>query len=169
VPSFELLVDDLSTTRDEALHSRTMTALGRLALFCLKRARHSSDLLVELERWTDVMTEVLRAPNGVAALSHVLSYILQVTQVSLASLRTFVARMGPAAEEAYMTGAQQLREQGRAEGRAETVTRLLRVKFGEVPADLVARLRPASVDELDRWIARILVAASIEELFAEDE
>ena len=32
-----------------------MTELGRLALFCLARARESDDFLAELGRWRDIL------------------------------------------------------------------------------------------------------------------
>jgi hypothetical protein len=47
------------------------------------------------------------------------------------------------------------------------LTRLLELKFGQLPTDVVARVRNASSHELDRWTDRILTAASIEELFGD--
>jgi len=45
---FEMVVDDLSAARNDELWARAMSALGRAALFCLKRARQSPDLVAEL-------------------------------------------------------------------------------------------------------------------------
>lgn len=65
LPDFTFLLDDLSSARAEDLHGRSMTTLGRLTLFCLKRARSSGDFLAELARWRDSLEDVLAAPNGV--------------------------------------------------------------------------------------------------------
>src|SRR5262249_34875798 len=39
VPRFAFLLDDISHESDEALRARSMTALGRLVLYCLRNAR----------------------------------------------------------------------------------------------------------------------------------
>lgn len=39
LPNLRFLLDDLATASSEELYSRTISALGRLALFCLQRAR----------------------------------------------------------------------------------------------------------------------------------
>ena len=76
-----------------------------------------------------------------------------------------------------MTTGQQLIQQGRAlgreeglqkglqKGRQETLRRLLVRRFGPLPADAVARLNAATVDELDGWLDRLLVARSLDEVF----
>src|SRR5262249_5265440 len=79
LPLFTFVLDDLSVARDDELRARAMSALGRVALFCLKRARGSDDMARELERWRDLLAEIVRAPNGVAALAAILSYILEAS------------------------------------------------------------------------------------------
>ncbi len=71
-----------------------------------------------------------------------------------------------------MTSAQQLMEQGRAmgivqgraEGRAELLLRLLGAKFGVLGDSTVARVRVASIEQLDRWAERVLTAQSLDEV-----
>jgi hypothetical protein len=80
-------------------------------------------------------------------------------------------RFGDKGREAFMlTGAEQLVERGRAEGRvegqAEFLLILLRVRFGEVTPDVVARVRSAEPAEFERWAARILTATDVAALFA---
>jgi len=58
------------------------------------------------------------------------------------------------------------REKGLEEGRKTLVERLLRTKFGEIPATVQARLDSASGSDLDRWGDRILTASKLEEVFA---
>jgi hypothetical protein len=168
LPSFTFLLDDLSTQAAEQLGSRAMTALGRLALMCLARARHSPDLLAELSRYAALVEQVLDAPNGVAAFAAVVSYILQVTDTPPQDLEGFVQQMGPKAVEAYMTGAQQLtaraRAEGRAEGQVELLLKLLSHRFGELSPEVEERVRKASAKQLDVWAERVLSAASLQEV-----
>ena len=93
--------------------------------------------------------------------------ILDVAELPKEELTTFFTELGPRTGEAFMTVGQILREEGRregrAEGRAEVLVRQLRVKFGEVPEEALARLRSASIDQLDSWAERVLTANSIEE------
>jgi hypothetical protein len=46
-------------------------------------------------------------------------------------------------------------------GVAQVVLSLLRLKFGEVDSDTVARVEGASVEELKAWAGRVLVATSL--------
>ncbi|MBZ0120170.1 MAG: DUF4351 domain-containing protein [Sandaracinaceae bacterium] len=48
----------------------------------------------------------------------------------------------------------------------ELVLKQLRVRFGELPEATIARVRVASVEELDRWAERVLTASSLEQVFA---
>jgi hypothetical protein len=177
LPSFEFLLDDVSEVEDEELRGRAITTLARIALFCLARARTSGDFLSELRRWSDALSELVEAPNGVAALSMVVSYILQVTDTPPEHLRSMLSQLGPKAEEASMTGEQMLiekyraewlaegRVEGRAEGRAEMLLRQLSVKFGPVSAEIEQRVRSADVAELDVWAERVLGAQAIDDVF----
>lgn len=56
-------------------------------------------------------------------------------------------------------------EQGIERGEATVVERLLRLKFGELPADVRARVAQAKSAELERWAERILCADSIALVF----
>ena len=56
-------------------------------------------------------------------------------------------------------------EKGRAEGKAELLLRLLRRKYGRVPAGVAKRLRGAASGDLDRWADRVMTAAGLEDVF----
>ncbi|MFS8068288.1 MAG: transposase, partial [Byssovorax sp.] len=72
--------------------------------------------------------------------------------------------------EEIMTAAERLRREGRQEGEArgqvlgkqEILLRLLRQRFGSVPATTVARVVKAGAAELDRWADRVLLAESLD-------
>jgi hypothetical protein len=79
-------------------------------------------------------------------------------------LHDLVARLGPEAEEAYVTTAEMLRTEGRAEGRTEALVQLLTLKFGPLPAATSAAVRAASIDQLETWTARVLTADTLDEV-----
>jgi len=55
----------------------------------------------------------------------------------------------------------------RAEGEAEVLLRQLRVRFGALPEDVMARLKAADAETLLRWSERILSASTLDAVFAE--
>ncbi|MCC6557532.1 MAG: DUF4351 domain-containing protein [Polyangiaceae bacterium] len=71
----------------------------------------------------------------------------------------------------YQEFEQKLRGEARSEGLHEGERRLLvrqlRARFGELPADAVARIEAAGVVELERWGERVLAAQTLAEVFAD--
>jgi hypothetical protein len=61
---------------------------------------------------------VALAPNGPSAIWALMRYILLVAEAEPEELHDFIRRFGPAAEEAFMTGAEILRKEGEARGEA---------------------------------------------------
>ncbi|MDE0221894.1 MAG: DUF4351 domain-containing protein, partial [Spirochaetaceae bacterium] len=55
--------------------------------------------------------------------------------------------------------------QGRAEGKAETLLRLLQRRFGPVPESARARVAVGSAAEIDVWFDALLDAQSLTEVF----
>ncbi len=174
LPRLRFLLDDLSASSDTELRARAMEASAKLVLLSLKHARDRPDELEErVAEWIDLVGDVLAAPHGLQALATVMRYILEVGGPTvLEHLRErFVPVLGPRAEEAMITAAQVLREEGRQEGRQEgqrdLLTRLLIVRFGGVPAWATAKVQAADAGSLGRWAERVVLAAQIEDVFAE--
>ena len=71
---------------------------------------------------------------------------------------------GAGKAEGMAEGEAKGRAEGKAEGKAELLAKLMRLKFGPLPARVRERLRRASAEELDRWAERILTAASIDDV-----
>jgi hypothetical protein len=65
-----------------------------------------------------------------------------------------------------MTGAEMLIAEGEAKGRANALLKLLNAKFGAVPDALVARVQTASIEDLDLWFDRALVAEALDAVFS---
>jgi hypothetical protein len=57
--------------------------------------------------------------------------------------------------------------QGRAEGEAYALQRLLQKRFGPLSEDVLARLQTARVDELELWLDRALDADTLAGVFAQ--
>ena len=172
---FTYVLHDLSTISDEELRDGAMrTALAKLVTMCFKYARTRADFLQILSRWMDVAREVVRAPHGLEALAQVMRYILEVNEhVGPEALQALLGRdLGPEAKDAIMTAGQQIFEQGREKGRQqgiqEVLLRLLRQRFGDaVTAHVEQRIATASVEENEAWVARVVSAATLAELFAD--
>ena len=56
-------------------------------------------------------------------------------------------------------------QQGRQEGEALVLRRLLIRRFGALPAWVEQRLEQASPAELEQWVERVLDARTLEEVF----
>jgi len=64
---------------------------------------------------------------------------------------------------------EQAKAEGRQEGQAELVLRLIEHKFSPVPDDVKARILSAEVDDLLRWTDRILTAETLGDVFRGEE
>ena len=58
-----------------------------------------------------------------------------------------------------------IREEGRQEGEARVVLRLLRLKFGPLAPETEERVRSADADRLLEWSERVLTAERLENVF----
>ncbi len=164
LPNLRFVLDDLARESGDALHHRTMSALGRLTLFCLKRARVSGDLLGELRGWAGVMRSVQDAPNGAQALASVLWYIMRLQGVVPKTMRRFLdVEVGPATEKAMKTTADWIAE----EALQDMLLEQLEIRFGNLPDDVADRLRGAERPQLTEWAKRFATAENLEQVFAE--
>ena len=59
------------------------------------------------------------------------------------------------------------REAGRREGEAEMLLRLLRMRFGPLPAEFTTRVTTADPETLLRWSECVLSAPTLEAVFAD--
>src|SRR5690606_10540796 len=122
-------------TDDEALRARSLTTMMRACFVLLKKVPKSTDVLAELGDWLDVFVEISRAPNAVDALRLLLEYISITSDAEPRNVQRLAQLIGPVAEDAYMTSAEQLMQQvreeslkeglkaGRREGQAELLLR----------------------------------------------
>jgi hypothetical protein len=171
IPDFEFALDDLTQQSIDALHARSLSSLAYATLRLLRDARTNPRLLQDLQtpREMTVWFDISRGPDGLMDLARILFYILNSTDFSRREIRSFAHHLGTVGKDAEMTAADRLiasvAPQIRAEGAATMLRRLLELKFGPLEADTDARLRGASLGELEGWIDRILSAESISDVF----
>lgn len=180
VPNFQFVLEDLSHETDEHLHARAITALARLSLWCLRHAREPWELVDRLGAWADLVTEVRRAPNGMAALVLIMRYIFATNEPDQpdALVQRLLAAVGKEGKEEIMTAADQLMERGREQGLKQGLVQgrrdmlldllldLLRQRFGVLPDAAVARVTAAGMTELQAWSKRVLTAPGLDDVFA---
>src|SRR5690606_19872689 len=160
--------------RISATSSSGLAAFPKLALWLLRDARDAEQLFRNLEYWTSAFREAMRAPYGTQAIEQLLRYIALVTgNVHLERFRATIREQLPEAEEVVVTIAEELQaiglQQGLQQGRVDLLEKQLVLKFGQLPAEVRARVEAADIEQLDRYAARILTATTLEEVFTEAE
>lgn len=111
--------------------------------------------------------EAILTPNGTEAIALLLRYIALVCDHRYEEFREKLHQQLPEAEQAVMTIAEELRQEGRQEERIEMLERLLLRRFKQIPPEYVARLGTVTEVDLDHCIDRILGAQTIAEVFDE--
>lgn len=175
-----LIICDLQTVDDAQLRDWALQAFPKLALLLLRDARDLERLDRAFRRWRELFLEVLHADGGADAVSQVLHYIATVVgEVRFEEFRATLTKQLPQLDDAAMTIAEELHQRGHQQGlreglqeglqkglqkgRAEQLSKMARLKFGELEPAALARIEAASIEELDRYSERILSAESIEE------
>ena len=171
LPELRFVLDDLSVEDDEELRARTIAGAVKLTRLILKKDWSRSNPQVWLRAWREVLREVAHTAGGVEALSKIARYILQYSETDPDSFRSLLIECaGDPAEDAFMTGAEQLVERGREQGQINTLramlTKQLRWRFDEVPADVIERIESANPAELERWAERFAKTATLDEIFS---
>jgi hypothetical protein len=69
------------------------------------------------------------------------------------------------APEPDLTPAMAFRDEGRAQGRVETLMQVLTVKFGPLPDSVSATVRGASTDLVEAWTVRAVTAEALDRVF----
>jgi predicted transposase/invertase (TIGR01784 family) len=190
IPRLGFVLDDLTHVTDEELERRALGLLPLLTLWALHDARSPERLARSLRRWAGAMAELVGAPNGREALWTLFRYIAVVADDSMAAtLSTALDAAEPEVKDTLMTLAEKWKAEGeakgrtegeakgrtegeakgrtegeakgRTEGKAETLRKLLTLKFGELSERAALRIASASEAELDRWVERVLTADTL--------
>ncbi|MFZ5891228.1 MAG: Rpn family recombination-promoting nuclease/putative transposase [Myxococcota bacterium] len=180
VPDFEIMVDDLAAQTDEALKARPLRTLPRVVLWVLRDARTIQRFYAHLNAWADDLARLaVEAPQDAAT---IMRYIITTAgDEPFQRLRTEVSRAAPAAEATLTTIAEQLIQEGRAQGVAEGVAQGMAQGLAQGMAQaLLAVLRGRGftlsdseralireckdVAQLERWLQSAAYVTSVAEL-----
>ena len=113
VPSYEYVLYDLSQYPDEAIQGAVILRVGLLLLKYILR----DELPARLGEILGLLEALLRQPTGLAYVETILRYVTRGTdKISLVELQQVVSEVFKEGAELMPTIAEQLIEQGRAEG-----------------------------------------------------
>ena len=174
LPAFSFRLEDLSEQDDETLRALETTAFVRLVLLLLKRAREGDGASL-LRACAGLFSAASKGPLGFQDVMAALQYLVRVSEgVHEEDIRWLADELSQESEEVIVTladrwreeGLTRGREEGREQGRRSMLLKMLRLRFGEIPDGVVARVGAACLDEIDSWAERVLTAASAEEVVA---
>ena len=113
---------------------------------------------------------MLAERDGTRALTALLRYILQTNPtVQRDVLRGLLpGDRSTEVEEAVMNWFEREMDRsckdGRREGERRVLLKQLRLRFGDLPAAVVARVEAAETPELDAWVERFVTASRLEDV-----
>jgi predicted transposase YdaD len=169
IPSFAVRLIDLSGGRAGDLVEQALTALGKVVLWSMSVAGDDARLEREIGRIGEALDEVLRAPDGLAALEALLRYLVATHErLSVQDVGEILEEAtGPQAREVVVTVFDEIEQRGERRGRAQTLLDLLALRFGAVPAKVSARILAAEEDVLTSWTTRVLSAPTLKDVIGE--
>jgi hypothetical protein len=166
VPRQSYFVFDLREMSDAQIVSLATTASLRLFLLILRNARNPS-LGAMLVAWHELLAAVIAEPSGLGLMKLLLTYLAKavpnMTQETLMQVGQ-MAGMDPELVEGSL--AWRWLQEGREEGAQRLALRLLHKRFGPVPSWAEERVRASSIDQLDELLEKMLVATSLDDVFA---
>jgi len=167
VPRMKYLLDDLTAEKEEALRARPGPALVRLTWLLLRHGR-SEELAERLPEWTALFAEVYATPDGVEKLGRVVRYLLYVGGREAHEVAGQVLHSvmdAQRAEELMRSYGEELIEQGRQQGRAEILLRILAARGVQVGEEARQRILTCTdTSRLDRWVDRALNATRLSDV-----
>lgn len=168
LPRFRFLLDDLARLDERVLRKRPFAPQVRLLYVLLQTAPGNPRLNDELRRWLDDLGAVLLAPDGVEDFISLVSYIWAVSETPKGPLGDLFAELGPEAKETYVTTADMIRAEGKAEGeakgRAEALVQFMTVKFGPLEPSVLDVVHTASTDQIELWTGRVVTAETVDDV-----
>ena len=176
VPDFTAVLEDLQQRDDASLDAVALQPGVVMTLVALRDARRA-DIVASLRRHMQEL-RALAAMRDAAKLVEQLVRYLVIAAPHLPPADFYAILAEASAEDVLPTIAEELLNQGRTEGRAEgrtegraegraeglreTVRMQLGVKFGELTAEQTRRIDDATLEELERFGKRLVLADSID-------
>lgn len=171
-PRIQCIPDEIRGCTEEQILGRKLSPLGTLTLLSLRFLPDADpeQTLAAIDRWGALLRAADQddgPPIGREAIANFGWYVLHVTETPAHHVHMAIERNLGRPEETIMSTAEKLRREGKAEGKAETLLRQLRKRFGPLPPSAEQRLRAGTPEQLDLWTDRILDATSIDGVFVD--
>lgn len=169
-----LLVDELDIEIDLTAEERN-SAGGVFALQQAETVEELDEVLGAIERWLPAAEFQTLRVDLVNLMRRVLPPELENSRTRLQEFamypkerlaEDFYRKQAKAEAMGHAKGRAEGQEEGRAEGQRRLLGNLLRLKFGEVPADVNQQLEAADCGQLEAWAARVLTASTLQAVFA---
>jgi len=161
VPQFRYALHDLSARTDADIKGDVLTRLVQLAL----RWIYDDEPLEPLARLIALIEQVRDRDTALEILESLLRYYVQGTQrVAEDDARRLLQQTAPG-DPIMQTFIDRYIEQGKRQGEAEVLLRLLERKFGPADARLRQRILDADAETLLEWSEHILTAETPEAVF----
>lgn len=185
-PTFRFVLVDLASAEPAAMQAMAVSPATQLAVRALRETRAAPDLLGMLRGWVDLLHAVHHDQDHGGVFAQVLRYVGAVrgpdelrnldlesitndgeSETAMTKLLEFLDSAFETGEKwGFREGKQAGEQEGLQKGRQQALLELLALKFAAVPPGLVARVEAAGEDTLRQWLARVLTAGSLDEVFA---
>jgi predicted transposase/invertase (TIGR01784 family) len=174
VPQFRFLLDDLAKLSPPALASRSLAAVPKLVQFALWASRSLARLRDAAPFMRALVATLVRDERTRTLLTQLFVYVLSTApgEVEASAIHSILLDVaGPQGREDVVNAAEQLRQEGREEGRVAELRDAIATVFvaRSQPLSEVSRARLASCADvaiLKLWLKRSITAASEAEVFA---
>jgi hypothetical protein len=173
LPALTIRLDDVQRAEEQDLRGRALSLAG---LWCLASLRYLPGVRDDpagfarwLATWADVIEQVVSAPTGQEAVRAISSYAVRTSRLPRVQVEAILQNQltEPAMKE-YQSTYDEMIDQVRKQRGAEVLIRLLHRRFGALADACRDRVFAGSDEEVDRWVDRVLDAATIDDVFGED-
>ncbi|HWB74069.1 MAG TPA: Rpn family recombination-promoting nuclease/putative transposase [Nannocystaceae bacterium] len=166
VPSFRIIVDDISAATDAQLRARALAAFPKLVLWLLRESRRRGKLLRGLPQWADAFHAVATAPGGIVAMHRVLRYLdFVLGEQRFERARDILRNLSSATENAVVTYTERVQAESRVATQREILLKQLALKFGALDEEIVDRVRSADPTSIEMWLERFVAATQLDAVF----
>jgi hypothetical protein len=169
-PRCAFVLEDLGDARADDLRQRFAEPGALLTLLHLQQLRRVPDTARLLLSWRELFQHVAEDPGATQLLQQLVSYVAAESDDDPHAVRAAYAQIHHRTEERYMPIADKLRQEGRVEGHVEGLRNALRLqleaRFAPLPNEVLVRLTAAGEGDLQRWLCRVLTAASVDDVIS---
>ena len=152
-----------------AAHPNPFAVITRAHLQAQRTRRHPAQ---RLQAKVTIIRQMYRrgfARQQILDMFRFIDWVMRLPTALDRQLQTTLAQIEAETQMPYITSIERLsleqgRQEGRQEGEAIVLTRLLTQRFGPLPSWAVARLTQANLADLEQWTERLLAAQRLEEV-----